>query len=233
VLDTYHNNASAPAQGEGLYALMTSIEIPLTSPGWNSFSYPVQGTRAVSEALLSISGSYSTVYGYDASDANDPWKVYDVTAPGWVNDLETLAFGQAYWINLSEPVILYLKGSADPTTGLDSSLPVPPATFYGPLLGGRQEPQPGMALTAQVQGNACASTQSMQVGGDVVYVVDVPADDGADNAGCGLPGRTVSMSVDGQQAEPTTVWNNDRLWYLPLGLASQRNVYLPLVVKGQ
>ena len=27
-LDTYHNTASAPAQGEGLYALMSSLEIP-------------------------------------------------------------------------------------------------------------------------------------------------------------------------------------------------------------
>ena len=103
---------------------MASIEIPLSSPGWNSFAYPVQGTRAVTEALLSISGTYSTVYGYEAADADDPWKVYDVTAPAWVNDLETLAFGQAYWINISEPVTLYLKGSAArPRSGQRPPLP--------------------------------------------------------------------------------------------------------------
>ena len=84
-----------------------------------------------------------------------------------------------------------------------------------------------------MEDNPCGSTQAIDVGGEVVYVVDVPADDGADNAGCGLPGRPVSFGVDGQQAEPTAVWSNDRLWHLPLGSASQWNVYLPLVVKGR
>ena len=81
MLETDNNYASARLQGPGLYALMTSIEIPL-QPGWNLIGYPVQtagvptATRPISDVLASISGDYSVVYGYDATDTRDPWKLY-------------------------------------------------------------------------------------------------------------------------------------------------------------
>jgi hypothetical protein len=63
-LDTYHNTASALVQGPGLYALMSSYQIRLY-PGWNNVSYPVYGTRPVTESLASIAGSLGQVYFYD------------------------------------------------------------------------------------------------------------------------------------------------------------------------
>jgi hypothetical protein len=109
-LDTYHNFASAPTQGPGLYTLMSSIEIPLYGPGWDLFAYPVQATPFVTEALASIAGSYSTVYWYDGSDTVDPWKVHDVSVPLWANDLSTFKFGEAYWISLTQSITLSLNG---------------------------------------------------------------------------------------------------------------------------
>jgi len=41
------------------------------------------------------------VYGYAAADEADPWKVYDINVPGWVNDLTALEYGQGYWINVA------------------------------------------------------------------------------------------------------------------------------------
>ncbi len=62
-LDTTNNMASARVQGPGVYALMSSIEIPLYGPGWDIFGYPILETRPVTEALISISGFYTTVHG--------------------------------------------------------------------------------------------------------------------------------------------------------------------------
>ena len=63
-------------------------------------------TRPVTDALISIVGFYTTVYSYRPADAQDPWKLYDVTVPDWVNDLRTLEFGRGYWINVSKPITL-------------------------------------------------------------------------------------------------------------------------------
>ncbi|MBN1177918.1 MAG: VCBS repeat-containing protein, partial [Anaerolineae bacterium] len=149
VLDAYYNLASAPSQGEGFYALLASVRIPLFGPGWNNFSYPIEGTRPVTEALLSVSGFYTTVYHYDATDWTDPWAVYDVTVPDWVNDLETLTFGQGYWINVSESIVLYMAPGT--TESLARSAPfVPvPATFYGAIAAGPSfTPSAGMTVLA-------------------------------------------------------------------------------------
>ena len=60
-LDVDNNIALAPAQGPGLYVLMSTIEISLYGPGWDAFSYPVQITQTVEQALQSIVGKYSIV----------------------------------------------------------------------------------------------------------------------------------------------------------------------------
>jgi hypothetical protein len=38
------------------------------------------------------------VYAYHPLDASDPWKLYDRTAPAWVNDLAEMAPAWGYWI---------------------------------------------------------------------------------------------------------------------------------------
>lgn len=60
---------------------------------WNLLSYPRTGPISVTVALDPIKNSYTTVYGYNANDTADPWKVYDKNAESWVNDLFNLEFG--------------------------------------------------------------------------------------------------------------------------------------------
>jgi hypothetical protein len=237
-LDTYHNFASAPTQGPGLYALMSSIEIPLYGPGWNLFSYPVPMTRTVPNALLSISGYYTTVYGYEATDATDPWKVYDVTVPEWVNDLHMLEFGRGYWINVSEAITLFLKGpsdhglqrTSDATLTTTGSLQSPPATYYGAVLAGSDfTATAGMPVTAWVGGHRCGRSQTLEAEGQVAYSVNVFANGPGDSAGCGASGQTVTFRVGSRVMAPTAVWDNSRLWEVPLRIALQ--MYLPLIVK--
>jgi subtilisin-like proprotein convertase family protein len=235
-LDTYHNVASAPTQGAGLYALMSSIEISLHGPGWDMFSYPVQATRPVTDALQSIGGYFATVYGYDAMDETDPWKVYDVTGvPGWVNDLHTLEFGEGYWISVTRAITLYLKGSSGLSVAAEvdsSSLQNPPATYYGMVLTGPGlMPTAGMTVTAWIGDNLCGQGQTLEMGNQVVYSINVFADDLGRAVGCGARGRIVAFKVGSRVMIPTAIWNNNRVWKLPL--SSGFRVYLPLIIKGR
>jgi hypothetical protein len=75
VRNLYFNLVTAPSQGVGVYALMSSRRVALRAAGWNLFAYPLQTTQPVSDALRSIDGYYRTVYGYRAEDAADPWEV--------------------------------------------------------------------------------------------------------------------------------------------------------------
>jgi hypothetical protein len=225
-LDTYHNTASAPVAGEGMYVLMTSVEIPIYAPGWNMVAYPVPGTRPVEGALASISGSYGMVYGYEPTDPADPWKLYAPGVPEWVNDLDALEFGHGYWISVTQPITLHL-GGAD---GVASGIPMPPATYYGRVEPGAGfTPAAGMTVTAWIDGNLCGQgvlTDVAEYG--VAYVVDVMADDGGAWVGCGAPGREVVFRVDSQEVAPIALWNNDQVWELTLRPPGQ--IYLPLVL---
>jgi len=233
-LDTYVNVASASTRGPGLSTSVPSLEIPLYRAGWNLFAYPVQETRPVSEALNSIEGYYKTVYGYVVTDTLDPWKVYGIVdgepAPDWVNDLKALRFGQGYWINVTEPITLTLEGDTASQTAAASSVPQPPATYYGAVLASTGfTPTVGMTVTAWVEGNVCAwtktQTQTLDGPEELVFVVDVPAQDvGA--TGCGAPGRMVSFEIESRGIVYKALWNNDRVWKLP-----SPQVYLPLMLR--
>jgi hypothetical protein len=234
-LDIYHNNASARVVGPGLYALMTSIEIPLYGPGWNNFAYPVQATRPVTQALLSISGYYTTVYGYEASDPADPWRIYDTTVPTYVNTLDVLEFGHGYWVNVSQAITLYLKSGLDDGTRAIKLLQGaygPPATYYGRVEAGRNfVPTAGMTVTAWVNENLCGRGELLEIGGEVVYSVHVFGDGPELAAGCGTPGQKVAFKVDSQAMEPIAAWNNNEVWQLDLSPSEERIIYLPLVMR--
>ncbi|MBN1148944.1 MAG: hypothetical protein JXA78_16910, partial [Anaerolineales bacterium] len=232
-LDVYYNTASAPSQGEGLYALMSSLEIPLEAPGWNLFAYPVQATRPVSDALRSIEDYYGMVYGYKSTDASDPWKVYSPYVPSYVNDLYELEFGHGYWISVTQAITLYLKGaSEEPLAPMDAIGGFPPSTYYGEVLAGDGfTPGVGMPVTAWVGGKLCGQGATRLVVGKIVYVVDVLADGWGGAAGCGAPGKTVTFKVGEQIMQITAAWDNRRLWNLdlyPPGGPLLR-VFLPLV----
>jgi len=221
-LDAYHNLVSAPVQGPGLYALISSIEIPLYGPGWNLFAYPVaRPPHAVTETLCSLDGYYSTVYGYDAQDTTDPWKVYDVGVPDWVNDLEVLEFGQQYWISVTRAITLRLRGSSDWGMAADMgsaiNLQLPPATFYGPVVPCTGfTPAVGMPVTASVGSYPCGQSETLEVGDQVVYTVNVFGDGPGGAAGCGTPGQPVTFEVASHVMAPAAVWDNARLWELAL-----------------
>jgi hypothetical protein len=194
----------------------------------------------VTEALLSISGYYTTVYGYDVTDDTDPWKVYDVTVPEWVNDLHELEFGQGYWINVSEAITLFLKGSSDSifqrvhwvVQAIVSHLQSPPATYYGWVLPSPDfTPLPGMVVTAWIDSNLCGQSQTLEVDGRVAYSVNVSADGPGDAVGCGAPERRVTFKIGRQVMVLVTQWDNSRVWRLPL--SSGFRVYLPLTIKEQ
>jgi hypothetical protein len=232
MLDVYHNAASAPARGEGLYVLMSSLEIELEAGGWNLISYPVEGTRAVTEALLSISGYYTTVYGYEETDEVDPWKVYDVGVPEWVNDLYELEFGQGYWINVSEPLTLYLKGRDEVGGAANGGFPYPPATYYGRVLTGTEfVPTAGMSVTARVGGKVCGQGVLTEVAGyGVGYAVNVMAEDWGAYGGCGAPGREVVFWVGDEEMAPRALWDNRELEEVEL--RPLWRVRLPMVMHG-
>jgi hypothetical protein len=213
--------AVAPAQGEGIYALMTTIPIDLPTAGWNLFSYPVNAERAAAEALMSISGVYTTVYGYEAADFYDPWKVYDVTAPWWVNDLPALCFGKGYWINLVHPVTLRLKGVAGAGPQAAQAFPSPPATIYGEVI--LPGATPGLPVTAFINDKVCGLGVTRLAEGRLVYSVDVFADDGGSYAGCGAPQRSILIKIG--NATLQAPWRNDRL--IPLSL---RTYFIPLML---
>ena len=156
-VDTNHNVAVASvpaiATGQGLYALLSGVEIPLYGPGWNSIIYPAQGSKPVTQALASIDGAFSIVYGKSLTDTLDPWKVYAVGAPGWVDDLAALDYAQSYWISVTKSITLQVTGGgASAPTALFS----PPMTAYGSV------PFAG-TVTAWVNGLLCGQGQTQLI----------------------------------------------------------------------
>jgi hypothetical protein len=232
-LDVYYNNVSAPVEGEGLYALMSSIEMPLYGPGWNLFGYPVQGTRPIAEALVSLDGFFTTVYDWEATDP-DPynrWRIYDVTWDPAYNTLHALTFGDTYWITVTQDISLYLKAGIDRASSPGASLLIPPATFYGPVLPGSGfAPAVGMEVLAWISHKLCGRGETMDLDGQVVYRVSVLSDEPGYAAGCGRLGQVVGFTVDGQPMAPRGRWDNASVRELPL--FSKYSVYLPLIVRN-
>ncbi|MFP4394570.1 MAG: FG-GAP-like repeat-containing protein [Anaerolineales bacterium] len=234
---TRANEVAAASQGAGLYALMSTLEIPLHQAGWNLVAYPVQETRAVTEALASIEGAYGLVYGYDATDAADPWKLYQPPQPNgsifWANDLETFTFGRGYWISATRAITWQIKGSESTRA---PTIHEPPATYYGVISPTADfTPQAGMAITASAAGRACAFGQTRARDDEVVYVINV----GYNPRGgtCGAAGETVTFTVGSRVMAQSAVWRNPRLWALNLHppgtpLPPTRRVFLPVVVRG-
>jgi hypothetical protein len=238
-LDVYHNEAIAPTQGEGIYALMSSYPVPLTYAGWNNVAYPIQENRSVTEALSSISPTARMVYHYAGPHG---WQVYAPNVPPYVVSLSAFEFGQGYWLSVTQPITWFLKG-ATPTGRIESpqNAQLPPSTYYGITQAGASfTPTVGMSVIARInpstssgQAVVCGQGQTQSYGGQIVYVVHVSAE-GADTIGCGVLGRTVTFQVGGRMMTPSqvAVWDDRQLWNVNLTpQASQQNVYLPLVAR--
>lgn len=207
----------------------------------------------MNEALRSIEGFYTQVYGFEpdgqsdpwtsyiAGDSESPWKRYDVSMPAWANTLTHLEFGRGYWLNVNGAPTLFLGDdtvtSASFTSGIgvqQVNLPPPPATYYGTVA--PQEgftPEAGLELLAKMDGIVCGRTLTQEFDGQIVYVVDVLATGTGPSAGCGAPGSRVTFEVSGVTLGTTAVWDNTQSRELQLSLtpAASQTIYLPLVNK--
>ncbi|MCL7487162.1 MAG: FG-GAP-like repeat-containing protein [Desulfobulbaceae bacterium] len=68
--------------------------------GWNLVPCPVNAESPVADALNGIEGQYDSVWEYDAETGN--WLVYRPLSPPFINTLETMSPGKAYWIRMKE-----------------------------------------------------------------------------------------------------------------------------------
>jgi hypothetical protein len=84
---------------QGAIQLRTTVSL---NAGWNFVGYPSTAERDIGLALEEIADALELVWYYDATDAADPWKRYNPTAPAWSNDLLTMSPGRGYWIATSE-----------------------------------------------------------------------------------------------------------------------------------
>jgi hypothetical protein len=226
--DVERNEVAVQVRGPGLYVLMTSVEVPLASIGWNQIPYVVADPtpRLVAMALRSIAGQYTTVYAYNPADSGDPWKVYGVAAPLYVNDLEALENGRSYWIYATVTTTLLLKGGPTPTASSTApGIPTPPATYYGNV-DERLSIPPETTLIAHVGDTVCGRGSTMVYDSQIVYVIDV-LNDGSFPS-CGASGRLVRLSQEGN-AQPLALipWSRSGLQQLNLG--SGQISYLPLL----
>lgn len=231
-LDTSHNQATTQmlGNGEGIYALASTLDVPLTGAGWNLFGYLNLPRRTVTEALVSITGYYSQVATYDPAAAAQ-WRIYDVAVmtehpqyAGLVNDLTYLESPFGYWLYATENITLFLKvpapGELIPYATLTPGLP--PATFYGPVRATATfTPAAGMPVTATVNGVVCGRGVVVEWAGGPAYRIMVASDTG-DN--CGVSGRGVQFAVGGYVYPQMAEWQNFRAWYLPLEVSTLQYV---------
>ncbi len=236
--DAYYNVASAQSQGPGIYTLLASVQIGLTSPGWNLISYPLRGEPSVNEALASIDGSYTTVYGYEPLEVTAPWTIYDPSLPPVLNSLNELQFGKGYWINATDAMTVHLSPdiASAPDSAIDpatASVPPPPATYYGTVISGEGfTAEVGQPVVARINSIICGQGTTREVDGQIMYIVTVSADGSGSAAGCGRTGATVTFEVGGQAMATTAAWDTSQVWEVPLSLTAPTSsgaIYLPLV----
>ena len=88
----------------GTFPTTTNIPLLTTAGGWNLVGYPSATSVALPGALIALGEDYSLVFTYHAVESSDPWKMFDRLAPAYANDLDEIAPGWGYWINVSNSV---------------------------------------------------------------------------------------------------------------------------------
>ncbi|MFN8441692.1 MAG: VCBS repeat-containing protein [Caldilineaceae bacterium] len=242
LLDTEEKLATAPmplspSQGEGVYALVATLELPRLLPGWNQFGYPLPQARAVSDALASVAGSYQSVYEL-VPDRPTAWQLYDPavanTHPEFaalVNDLQLLQFGHVYWINATKAITPYLDVAIEPANSVEG-IDLPPATFYGGVNGQAGfVAQPGMVIAAYRGAVRCGEGKLVTWQGAVVYKIQLLSK--AERAGCGETGAAFDLFVEGQRVQESLIWNNHFAHFRPVHVGGQQSnsLYLPIIAR--
>ena len=78
----------------------TITEISLYE-GWNLIGWPSDASADLPAALSEIASNYDLVMAYHAIDTADPWKLFDLKATDYANDLMEMAPGWGYWIKMT------------------------------------------------------------------------------------------------------------------------------------
>ncbi len=104
--------------------------------GWNMVAFMGSTPMSIAEAMSSISGKFTVVWIYDASKPG--WLKYLANGPNFLNDLEQVKPGFAYWIQVTEECIWYFGGSSDLSPSL-ATTPKPPFVLYGKVSSGYDE----------------------------------------------------------------------------------------------
>jgi uncharacterized repeat protein (TIGR02543 family) len=76
----------------------TAIDLYIAGGGWNMIGYPAGAGDDLPDALAEIDTLYTLVLAYHAADTEDPWKLFDPSAPEWSNDLTAMESDWGYWI---------------------------------------------------------------------------------------------------------------------------------------
>ena len=73
----------------------TDISLSTAAGGWNMVGYP-----SIDSGVLPGIQTVNTtrIFAYHASDGSDPWKIFDVVAPPYANDLVSMMPGWGYWV---------------------------------------------------------------------------------------------------------------------------------------
>ena len=144
VIDAGRNQASAKMNGNGLYALIATNEMPVIKPGWNLLGSPIVGSLSITEAISSLDDGVALIYGYDSR--TDQWQAFDPSASQIVkenaNSLTSLDFGRGYWLSSTITTTFYLPvtegeavQTAEPLQNSSMDQLNPPAFLYGNVAG--------------------------------------------------------------------------------------------------
>ncbi len=87
----------------------SEVDIPLAA-GWNLVGCPARRSLSLDSALASVAGSVQSLWFYEASEVE--WQRYDPKAPAFLNGLQLMAPGNAYWLHVADDSELaYSSGS--------------------------------------------------------------------------------------------------------------------------
>jgi len=105
---------------ESNYSEEVAAVIQNLRTGWNLISAPaLMSSTAITDFLSPLSGLYEKAYAYISSDSSDPWKIFDPTAPSYVNDLQSVDSAMGIWIKMRQNAEFLLPG------GFPSSSTIP------------------------------------------------------------------------------------------------------------
>jgi len=86
---------------KGFFPTETTIALV---EGWNLIGFPSSSSQQTSSATSSLGVTFDRLFGYNHTDTQERWLVYDQSVPAYVNDLTDLNPGSGYWIKVTEPV---------------------------------------------------------------------------------------------------------------------------------